>query len=96
LTRPQRRGYRRTVRDRRTRRRFWLEAVGAVASALLLVLTLISKEWIEVIFGVDPDHGSGALEWLIVGACALVALTCSLLARFEWRRRRTAHALGDA
>ena len=67
------------------RRRFWVEAVPAGTSALLLLLTLISREWIELIFGVDPDRGSGAAEWLIVTFVAALAFTCSALARIEWR-----------
>jgi apolipoprotein N-acyltransferase len=68
------------------RPRFWIEAGLAVASVLLLVVTLISREWIEVVFGVDPDHGNGSLEWLIVGIMAVVALAFSIIARVEWRR----------
>ena len=67
-----------------------------MVSALLLILTLITKEWIELLFGVDPDRGSGAAEWLIVSVCATVGLTCSLLARLEWRRRQAADAPGGA
>ena len=68
------------------RARFWIEAGLAVASVLLLVVTLISREWIEVVLGVDPDGGNGSLEWLIVGIVAVVALVFSIIARVEWRR----------
>jgi hypothetical protein len=76
-----------------TRARFWIEAGLAVVSVLLLLTTLVSREWIEVVFGVDPDHGSGSLEWLAVGGVALVAVVFSVIARVEWRR--TSHRLRD-
>ncbi len=37
-------------------------------------------------FRVDPDNGSGSFEWLIVGIAAIAAVTCSILARVEWKR----------
>ncbi len=66
--------------------RFWIEAGGAFVCFVLTVLTLITREWIELLFGVDPDGGSGALEWGIVLATAALTVTFSLLARRDWRR----------
>jgi hypothetical protein len=67
--------------------RFWVESGLAVITAALFVLTLVSQEWIEEIFGVDPDEGSGALEWAIVAALAVATVAFTLLARAEWKRR---------
>ena len=67
--------------NRRTR--FWLEAVAAVVSLLGCVVTLLVPTWIETVFGVDPDGGSGAIEWVVVGVSAVVACMASLMAYRE-------------
>jgi hypothetical protein len=66
-------------------RRFRLEVGLAALSALLFVATVAWPEWIELIFGVDPDHGDGSLEWLILGVTALCAIGASLRARADRR-----------
>jgi hypothetical protein len=67
------------------RARFWIESLSAVVGAALLVLTLVTREWIEIVFGVDPDRGSGALELgIAVGLLALAGVSAAL-ARKEWR-----------
>jgi hypothetical protein len=68
------------------RKRFWIEAAGALISTVLTVITLISREWIEFMFGVDPDGGSGSLEWSIVLAAVSLTVLLSAMARYEWRR----------
>ncbi|WP_405982418.1 ABC transporter permease [Streptomyces sp. NBC_00158] len=70
------------------RARGWIEAIAAALSGLLLLLTAIWPDWIESVFGVDPDQHSGALEWVIVGVALCATITFSLLARAEYRRAR--------
>ncbi|MBT2444093.1 ABC transporter permease [Streptomyces sp. ISL-36] len=70
--------------------RFWVEVVLGSLSGLLFVITLVWRDWIELLFDVEPDAGSGALEWLIVAATALVAVVCAVGARMEWHRAHPA------
>ncbi len=71
-----------------SRLRFGRDLAVAIVAAVLGVVTLISREWIEVVFGVDPDGGSGGLEWATVIGLFEVAAVASLEARVVWRRRR--------
>jgi len=75
--------------------RFWLEAVAGTAAAALLVITLVWRTWIETVFGVDPDHSSGALEWIIVGVALAVVVGSTMMARQEWRRQRAATGMAS-
>jgi len=68
------------------RGRFWIEAGLDVATAVAFLVTLARRDWIEALFGLDPDQGSGALEWLIVGGLLLAAVALFSLATVEWRR----------
>jgi hypothetical protein len=70
----------------RRRSRFWVECALAGVSGSLLVLTLLTREWIEVILRVDPDRGSGSLEWAISAALLGTTLAFALVARLEHDR----------
>lgn len=67
-----------------------LQFVGPTALACICValaaLTAIWPQWIEEVFGVDPDQGSGSFEWLIVLGFGIVAAISAGIARFEWGR----------
>ena len=70
------------------RARFWIEAVLAALAGALFLLTLMSRDWIERVFGIEPDQGSG-LEWLIVGGLLVAVVLFGVMARAEWRRAQT-------
>lgn len=70
----------------RLRARVSIEVVLAVISAALCVLTLVFPEWIEELTGLEPDAGSGALEWLVAGVFLVAAVVAAVLARRDHRR----------
>ncbi len=66
--------------------RFWLEISMATVTGILFVITMIWRDWIEIVFNVSLDNGTGSFEWLIVGVLLAVTITLSVLARYEWHR----------
>ena len=74
------------IRNRRIRIRLRFELGLALLAAVMAVVTLISREWIEALTGWDPDGGDGSLEWLIVAVLAVVAIGSSLAAVADRRR----------
>ncbi|HWH12671.1 MAG TPA: hypothetical protein VG165_16230 [Solirubrobacteraceae bacterium] len=66
--------------------RFGLEAVSAGVCGILALVTIFWSDWIETVFGVDPDHGNGTVEWLAVAVLAAIALGLGAAARREWGR----------
>lgn len=71
------------------RTRFWIEVSAAVFCGFLAILTLVVADWIEVVFGVDPDAHSGTAEWLIVVLLGAGVIVSALLSGYEWRRTST-------
>ena len=74
---------------RAMRFRFWLEIGMATITGIMFLITLIVRDWIEVVFNVSLDNYSGSAEWMIVGVLFVVTITLSVLARYEWRRAQT-------
>lgn len=70
--------------------RFWLESVLGSFTGAVAVVTLFWHDWIEVIFGVDPDKGNGSAEWLAVLILAFLTVVLAVGARHEWRRAKLA------
>jgi len=72
------------------RQRFWLETGMALVTGVVFAITLVWHDWIEILFNVNPDQGSGLLEWLIVGALLVATIILFVLARYEWSKARLA------
>jgi len=75
---------------RKLPRRFWLEASLAGLGMVLLVLTMFTREWIELLTGLDPDGGNGAAEFAIVLALLAIAAVSAYFARRDYTRARLA------
>jgi uncharacterized membrane protein YedE/YeeE len=69
--------------------RFWIECFAFVAAIALAALTLVWHDWIEAVFGVDPDSHSGVLEVAVTLVAAGIAVLMAFMARAEWRRAAT-------
>ena len=56
-------------------------ALCAIGTPVLgvVILTALEPAWIEAIAGVDPDLGSGILEWVLVLVLAVVALVAGYI-----------------
>lgn len=65
---------------------FWLEAVFASIFLFIVLLTAVWHDWIEGIFGFDPDRHNGSVEWELVAVCLALTVLCGILARRQWQR----------
>jgi len=72
------------------RRRFWVESGVALGCGVLAVVTLLWRDWIEALTGLDSDHHNGWVEWLVVVGLATCCVVASFAVRIEWRRARPA------
>jgi tetrahydromethanopterin S-methyltransferase subunit E len=74
----------------KTRRRLIAaETVAAVLAGLLAAVTVFWRDWLEILFRVDPDHHSGAAELVIVAGLASLSLLLAVAARWQavrWTR----------
>jgi hypothetical protein len=66
-----------------------VEIVLAAVFAALAALTAAAPTWIERVFRIDPDFGSGSVEWGIVAGFGILAVAVSMSARRHFRRART-------
>lgn len=72
--------------------RWKIEAITATVFALGAVLTALFPQWIEAL-GFDPDNGSGAAEWAMVGlfGSAFLVLAIASSVHTATGTPRTAH-----
>lgn len=66
--------------------RFWVEAILAGLGLVLFVVTLFTREWFELLTGLDPDGGSGSLEIALAFIPLAISAASMLAARREYRR----------
>jgi hypothetical protein len=74
--------------------RFWTELAAGIVSAVAVAITSVWPQWIEDVFGADPDAGSGQAEWGITAGLCAFAVVMFVLARREWKRAAIGRSLG--
>jgi undecaprenyl pyrophosphate phosphatase UppP len=62
-----------------------LETTIASIAAVMGIITIFWRDWIEALTGWDPDHHNGSFEWIIVAVLLVIAATAGLLARHHRR-----------
>jgi len=66
--------------------RFWVEAAFGAISTVLLVLTVVVPNWIELLFSFAPDAGNGSTEWELAFSLAAVSVVMFAFAGRTWRK----------
>ena len=72
------------------RHQFWLESISGSVTGIAAVITLFWHDWIEAVFGIDPDSGNGSAEWLIISVLLIVTVALAVGVWREWRRAELA------
>ncbi len=67
------------------RRRGGRQLAAAAVTCVLAVVTAVVPNWIEVVFGVDPDGGGGWLETAVVIASALATVVLGTVGAVRYR-----------
>jgi hypothetical protein len=65
--------------DRHGRGKQWVLNTTIAVGGILCLMTLVWPDWIEAIFGLDPDGGDGSVERWIARGVALAALTAVIV-----------------
>jgi tetrahydromethanopterin S-methyltransferase subunit E len=70
--------------------RIAVERILAGATFVFGVVTIFWRDWIEKVFGFDPDHHSGSAEIGIILGLFVISVVFFLVSRIEVRRHRSA------
>lgn len=76
--------------QRRALRWIRIEIGVSVVAGILATMTLIRPDWIEVLFGLELDNGTGALEGLLTAIAIVIAIAAGIAAIATWRRAQLA------
>ena len=68
-------------------RRLWGGLTVGLLGVALSIVTLIRPDWIEFLFEVDPDAGTGKVEWLLALAFLVAGVFGFAFAGLERRRQ---------
>ena len=71
--------------------RYRFELILSMLSGIALILTVAVPDWIEAVFGIDPDRGSGATEWGIAFGLLISTVALTLLTRRDRRTLSNVH-----
>jgi hypothetical protein len=71
-----------------------IEIALAAVLGLATILTAVWPDWIEGLFGFDPDGGNGTVEWLIVAVLTVATIAVAVLARHDLRVVRRGAPIG--
>jgi hypothetical protein len=73
-----------------------MEASLGASCTLLAAVTIVWRDWIEIIFNWDPDHNNGGAEIGIVCGLAMAGVALVLIAGWQNRRWRSLETVSDA
>jgi len=62
-----------------------LECLLTIVSGVALLLAVVAPQWLETVSGLEPDGGSGTVEWGLASALAVSTAMWFLLARHHRR-----------
>lgn len=62
------------------------EATLSAITGVLAVVTMFWRNWIEAIFGLDLDNGTGWVEWLLIATLASLSATLATKIAIKLRR----------
>ena len=73
----------------RQKRLIGAETALASLAGILAILSVFWRDWIEILFHLDPDHHNGNAELLAITSLACLSLVLGVTARWQtvrWRR----------